>query len=540
LLAERIEAAGKPVGTPRPALVPAARTGDTPLSFAQQRLWFLDRLQPGSAFYNLPAAVRLDGALDVESLRCALSELLRRHEVLRSTFHDDGNGPVQRVSSVAEIALELEDLTGLPVEDREAESRRLADAEARRPFDLERGPLVRATLLKLEAQRHVLLLTLHHILADGWSLEVLVREVSALYGAYTEDKPSPLPELTLQYADYAIWQRTWLDGGVRASQLEYWQKQLSRLPPLLEMPTDRPRPPMQSFRGTTYTTVLPRELVDGIQALAQREGATSFMVLLAAFQAVLHRYTGQTDFAIGTDIANRHQMETEGLIGFFVNQLVLRTRLDGTLSFRELLTRARETTLEASAHQDLPFEELVHALNPERSLAHAPLFQLKLTYQDAVALEQVELPGLLWSRVPAEAGTTKVDLTLSVTRTPKGLECRTEYSTDLFDERTVRALMGHLSTLLSAALERPETPVRDLPLLGTSERQQLLVVWNRTDAPYAHEQTVHGLFSEAAARTPDAVAVYSGDRTLTFGELERRANQLAHHLRSLGVGPEVR
>ncbi|MBZ4423048.1 non-ribosomal peptide synthase/polyketide synthase, partial [Myxococcus sp. RHST-1-4] len=540
LLAERIEAAGRPVGTPRPALVPVPRTGDAPLSFAQQRLWFLDRLRPDSAFYNLPAAVRLDGALNVEALERALSELVRRHEVLRSTFHDPGTGPVQRVSPEARVALERMDLSGLPEAEREAEARRLANVEARRPFNLERGPVLRASLLKLDARRHVLLLTLHHIVTDGWSLEVLVREVSALYGAFSEGRPSPLPALPLQYADYAVWQRTWLDSGVRESQLDYWRKQLARLPPLLEMPTDRPRPPIQNFRGTTYTTVLPRALVDGVQALGQREGATPFMVLLAAFQTVLHRYTGQSDFAIGTDIANRHQVETEGLIGFFVNQLVLRTRLEGSLSFRELLARARETMLEASAHQDLPFEELVSALNPERSLAHSPLFQLKLTYQDAVALEQVELPGLLWSRVPAEAGTTKVDLTLSVTRTPKGLECRCEYSTDLFDERTVRALMGHLSTVLAAALERPETPVRDLPLLGAEERRQVLVDWNRTEVAYPTGATVHGLFSAAAARTPEAVAVVAGEHTLTFGELERRSNQLAHHLRSLGVGPEVR
>ncbi|MFY0528921.1 amino acid adenylation domain-containing protein [Archangium gephyra] len=523
----------------RPPVLPEPRTAPLPLSFAQQRLWFLDQLQPGSAFYNVPAMVRMEGHLDAEVLERGLREVIRRHEVLRSTFHASPEGPVQVVAPAPEQVLARVDLREVPAGAREDEVRRLALAEATRPFDLGRGPLVRCTLLRLEDSVHVVLLTLHHIVSDGWSMGLLIREVGALYGAFLAGQPSPLPELPVQYADHAVWQRRWLRGEVMETQLSWWKQQLEGAPAVLELPSDRPRPAVQTFQGALLSTQFSPQLAGEIRQLAEREGCTPFMVLMAAFQALLFRYTGQTDVLVGTDIANRHHAETEGLIGFFVNQLVLRGRPSGALSFRELLAQVRETSLGAYAHQDLPFEELVKAVNPERSLAHSPLFQVKLILQNArdVALE---LPGLTLRSEGKDSGAAKFDLTVVFTDSSDGLSCVCEYSTDLFDEGTVARLQGHLRTVLEGAVAAPEQRLSVLPLLTAEERRQVLVEWNGNRGEVAPPGLcAHEIFAAQAARTPDAVAISFAERQLTYAQLDRRANQVARHLRTLGVGPDM-
>ncbi|HZI14351.1 MAG TPA: condensation domain-containing protein, partial [Myxococcus sp.] len=464
-LASRVEAL---TGTARgaslaPPLRPVPRTGPLPLSFAQQRLWFLDRLEPGSPFFNMPAALWLEGTLDTGAMERALTELVRRHEVLRTTFQPDASGPVQVIHPSAPVPLPVVDLAMLPADTREDEARRLALEDARRPFDLARGPLLRATLLRVSSARHLLLLNLHHIVSDGWSMGVLVRETAALYAAFREGQASPLPELSVQYADYSAWQRGWLQGEALETQLSWWREHLFGAPPALALPTDFPRPAVPGLRGATLTRMLPRELAESLHALCRREGTTLFMALLAGFQVVLSRHSGQEDFVVGTDIANRNRAETEGLIGFFINQLALRARLDGAPSFRELLGRVKDATLGAYAHQDLPFEELVKALNPDRGQGHAPLFQVKLVLQNQPATE-LELPGLTLRGEPVEVGTSRLDLTLSVAETPEGLACGCEYRTDLFEAATIDRLMRHLGTVLQAAAAHPEAPLSALPL----------------------------------------------------------------------------
>ncbi|MBZ4423313.1 non-ribosomal peptide synthetase, partial [Myxococcus sp. RHSTA-1-4] len=536
-LAARVDALARDSGTTAlaPPLVPVPRTGPLPLSFAQQRLWFLDRLEPGSPFYNMPSVLWLDGALDVGALERSLTELVRRHEVLRTTFAD---GPVQVIHPPPHLSLPVVDLSSLPEASREDEARRLAREEARRPFDLTRGPLLRATLLRLGDTRHLLVLVLHHVVSDGWSMDVLVRESAALYAAFREGRASPLPELPVQYADYAAWQRGWLQGDALESQLSWWREHLAGAPPLLELPTDFPRPATQGFRGASHTRVLPRSLADSLQALSRREGTTLFMALLAGFEAVLSRYSGQEDFVVGTDIANRNRAETEGLIGFFINQLALRARLEGDPTFRELLASVRRTTLGAYAHQDLPFEELVKALNPERDQGHAPLFQVKLVLQNQPG-SRLEMPGLTLRTEAVAAGTSRLDLTLSVTETARGLECECEYRTDLFTADTIDRMVRHLGTVLEAAAARPESRLSTLPLLSEDEQRQVLVEWNATGHGFPRESCAHHLFEAQAARTPDAMAVRFEGQALTYAQLDAKANRLAHHLRALGVRQEV-
>jgi amino acid adenylation domain-containing protein/non-ribosomal peptide synthase protein (TIGR01720 family) len=533
-LAARVEAlAGSSVQAP--PLVPVPRTGALPLSFAQQRLWFLDRLEPGSAFYNMPVVLWLEGTLDVGALERGLTELVRRHEVLRTTFQD---GPVQVIHAPAPVSLPVVDLTPLPENAREAEARRLAYEEARRPFDLTRGPLLRASLVRVSESRHLLLVMMHHIVSDGWSMGVLVRESAMLYAAFREGRAPELPALPVQYADYALWQREWLQGEALEAQLSWWSEHLAGAPPVLEVPTDFPRPAVQGRQGAMLTRVLPRELATSLQALCRREGATLFMALLAGFEVVLSRHSGQEDFVVGTDIANRNRAETEGLIGFFINQLAIRARLEGDPSFHELLGRVRRATLGAYAHQDVPFEEVVRALNPARSQGHAPLFQVKLVLQNQPVTE-LTVPGLTLRGEPVDAGTSRLDLTLSMAETARGLECACEYRTDLFTEETVDRLVRHLGTVLEAAAARPEARVSMLSLLSSEERRQVLVEWNATEQDFPRDACAHHLFAAQAARTPDAVALRFEGQSLTYATLEARANQLAHHLRALGVRPDV-
>ncbi len=539
-LAERIdrlreEGAGL---QPPPILRGGEREG--PLSFAQERLWFLERLDPGTAFYNVPFALRLTGALDVGALAAALQEIVRRHEALRTTFGriDGRDGrPWQRVSPPGGVPVPEIDLTGLPVELREPEAGRRLRVEAFRPFDLERGPLLRVLLTRLGAEERQAFLNVHHLVADGWSIGVLVRGGSA-----PSTLERDLPELPVQYLDFAAWQRGWLEGEVLRSHIEYWRERLRGARTVLDLPSDRPRPPVQTFRGTVRPLALPAALVGTLAGLGRRQGATLFMTLLAAWQAVLYRYTGQDDILVGSPVAGRDRRELEGLIGLFVNTVVLRGELadaDGReVTFAGLLERIRATALGAFAHQDLPFERLVDELRVERSLARHPVFQTVFAFNNT-PWEGLSLPGVTLEPLTVESGTTKVDLLLALAEGTAGLEGGWEYSTDLFDAGTIDRMTGHLRTLLEGAAVDPSRRLGDLPLLSDPERHQALVEWNDTAEPY-DPGGLGDLFAAAAARFPDHDAVVFEGRSLTYAGLSARAERLAETLRALGVGPEER
>ncbi|WPB76076.1 amino acid adenylation domain-containing protein [Archangium violaceum] len=540
-LAAKVDAArGTAQARPADVMARISREGALPVSFAQQRLWFLDQLEPGSPLYNIPSAMQLEGALDVAALARAMAELVHRHESLRTTFVSRNGEPGATLVPSLELSLEQVDLSALPEAERGAETRRQIQQEALRPFDLSRGPLLRAKLLRLAEREHVLVLVMHHIVSDGWSLGVLVQEVAALYEAFSQGKPSPLPELAVQYLDFAAWQREHLQGPALERQLAWWCQQLEGVPHILELPTDKPRPPAQSYRGSHVTHLMPRELAEAIRTLGQKEGATTFMVLLAAFQALLHRYSGQEDFAVGSPIAGRTRPESEGLIGLFVNTLVLRARPAAHLSFRELLAQVRESTLGAFAHQDLPSDKLVEALRPERDLSRPPLFQVLFAVQNT-PMPELHTPGLVLRNLEVANQTCQFDLHLEVYETSQGLSLLLMYNTDLYEQETVKRLLGHLRTLLEEAIARPEQRLAELPLLTAQERQQLLVEWNDNRIPFAsREATLPGLFRAQVERSPDAEALYFEGHSVTYRELGRRTRALAHQLRRLGVGPEQR
>ncbi len=537
-MARRIEAASRAVpGLQAPSMHPMPRDRVIPLSLAQERLWFLDQLQPGSAAYNIPAALRLQGLLNVVALEQSLSAIRRRHEILHTSFPAEDGRPVQAIARALPWTLPMVDLQGVPEQAQEAQVCMLACAEAQRPFDLAQGPLWRTTLLRLAAEEHVLLLTMHHIISDGWSQGVFWRELGGLYEAFAMGKPSSLPELSIQYADFASWQRQWLQGDVLDSQLAYWKQQLAGIS-MLQLPTERPRPAVQTFRGARHPVLFSQTLLQALKGLSQRHGVTLFMTLLATFQALLHRYTGQDDIVVGSFIANRNWLETEGLIGFFVNTLVLRTDLSGHPSFRELLGRVREVTLGAYSHQDLSYEKLVEELRPPRDLSRNPLFQVLFTLRNAPR-QTPELAGLTLSFLEVYTETAKFDLTLELGETPEGLRGWFEYRTDLFDAATIARMARHFHILLEGILADPEARVATLPLLPADERRRLLVEWNDTAADYLQDKCIQELFEDQVARTPNAVAVVCEGAHLTYHELNRRANLVAHHLRGLGVGPEV-
>ncbi|RKH44041.1 amino acid adenylation domain-containing protein [Corallococcus sp. AB050B] len=517
-----------------PPVVPVPRDGLLPLSFGQQRMWFIEQLTPGGISYNVPYFARLTGALDVPALERALAVLVERHEALRTTFAVVDGQPVQRIAPSLSLPLHVESLEALPPSEREQALRHLAEAEARVPFDLGAGPLVRVRLLRLSETEHVLLLMLHHICCDGWSLTVMERELQALYAAFRAGTEPTLPALPVQYADHAVWQRQWLQGEHLQQQVEWWRGELSGAPAALDLPTDRPRPAAQSTRGAVYRHALPPELGKALEALCRRQGVTLFMALLGGMQLLLSRLSGQDDIVIGSPISGRTRQEVEPLIGFFINTLPLRVRGEGSLGFGELLRRVRKTCLDAYAHQEVPFEQLVDALQPERDLSRPPLFQVFFTLQHS-AVPALELEGLKTSELDFEPGVSRMDLTVFLRETPEGLVGLWEYSTDLFDAATVARFAEHYSRLLEAAVAEPERPVATLPLLTALERQRLLDQGTGAAVPYPRDASLPALFAQQAARTPDAVAVESGGQRLTYAELEARANQLAHHLRGLGV-----
>jgi amino acid adenylation domain-containing protein len=513
------------------------RTGNLPLSFAQERLWFLDQWEPESPYYNIPMAVRIRGDLDVQLLRQTLAEITRRHESLRTMFAAVDGKPTQLISDEVDLSLPIVDLSELDEDRRESEATRMVRDEVQQPFDLARGPLFRCRLLRLSAGNHVLTFTIHHIVSDAWSIGVMIREIAALYEAFSADRPSPLESLPIQYVDYAAWQRRWLQGDVLQEQLQYWERCLEGMP-TLELPTDRPRPPMQTFRGATLPFTWSRELLDGLTSLSRRRETTLFMTLLAGFQVLLARYSGQQDVGVGTPIAGRSREELEGLIGFFVNTLVLRTRLEDDPTVAELLTRVRETVVGAFAHQDIPFEMLVQRLQPQRDTSRSPLFQVMLVSLDMPGAE-VEAAGLTVTPLETTTKTSKFDLTVYYEETAEGIRGRVEYNTDLFDLTTIERMTENFRQLLEAVVDDPTQRVSKLSLLSEQERRRLLIDWNATDLSYPRQECVHELFAERAAAQPDAIAVVFGDNRLTYRQLDEQSNQLAQHLRSLGVGPDV-
>jgi amino acid adenylation domain-containing protein/FkbM family methyltransferase len=556
-LQRKRSAAGAAAGA---AIARRAAPGPAPLSFAQERLWFLAQLEPGSPLYNVSAAVRLRGRLDAAVLERSLAEVVRRHEILRTTFQVEKGEPVQVAAPAVRLAMPVHDLSALPAAERQARALRLATEEARQPFDLARGPLLRTLLLRLGGAEHLLVVSLHHAVADGGSMEVLVREVGRLAESFAAGRPSPLPELPIQYGDYAAWQRQAAWQSALGPQLAYWTEQLAGAPPLLELPGDRPRPRRSSFRGGRRSRSLRPALAAQLQALARRADATLFMTLLAAFQVLLFRTSDQVDLAVGTPVDNRGRVEVEGLIGFFVNTLVLRTRMRPEQPFPALLAAVRATVLAAHAHQDLPLEKLVETLRPERRASHQPLFQVAFELQAALAGEA--LPGLRMDLVELDTGTAKFDLTLFVRQGDRGgLTATLEYSSDLFEPATAQRLLGHLESLLAGIVAAGSDTaagsdvapgsdiagpagagraVAELPLLDAAERAQLLVEWADTGREIPRQAAVDQLFAAQAGRRPQAVAVeYDGER-LSYRQLDRAANRLAHHLLARGAGPGTR
>jgi hypothetical protein len=486
--------------------IPRLPASSAPLSFAQQRIWFLNQLEPASPAYNLRTAVRLVGRLDVALLERSLNAIVQRHEALRTTFLSVNGQPQQVIAPTLSISLPVVTLDHLPLAERDAQllERQLQDTE--QPFDLEHGPLLRTSLLRLGAEEHVLLLTMHHIISDGWSQGVQLHELAALYAAFAHGKPSPLPELPIQYADYVLWQRDWLQGSILDEQLVYWKTQLEPLPHVLDLSTDRPRPVVATSHGAWAYFTVSASLLDQLKNMSRREGVTLFMTLLATFDLLLYRYTGQCDLVVGSPVAGRTRSELEGLIGCFVNMLALRTQLDEDPPVRELLQRVRTVTLGAYGHQDLPFEKLVEELQVARDLSRNPIFQVMLALQNT-PMPALQGPGLTLEPMEVNSTSSTLDLSWYLREQMHELQIRVEYNTDLFDAATIMRMLGHFQTLLNGIVAAPGQRLADLPLLTDRERRQLLDEWNATQSEYPHDQCIHQLFEAQVARTPDAIMV---------------------------------
>ena len=520
-----------------PPIVPVPRRGELPLSFAQQRLWFLDQLEPGSALYNIPTAVRLKGRVNTQALEKSLNEVVRRHEVLRTNFPMVDGHARQVVVPELHLCLEEIDLGRLPVETRQSEASHIAAIEAQHPFDLSRCPLVRALLLRVAENECILLLTLHHIVADGWSMDVLIREIAGAYNAYNAGGVPLWKDLSIQYADYAIWQNKWIQGDFLEKQLEYWTEQLRGSPPMLDLPTDHPRPGVQSFRGARYEFAINESIFRGVRAVSREAGVTPFMALLAAFQVLLSRYCGQEDISVGIPIANRNRVEVEDLIGFFVNTLVLRSNLSGNPTLRETLHRVREVALGAYAHQDVPFEKIVDRLQPERALGHSPLFQVMFTFQPAQSVA-CTLDGLTLEPLEPDTGTAKFDIVLFLVEEGEQISGYCEFCTDLFTRRTIERMMGHYLVILERMISGLDRRIGSFSLLRDDEAMQILGDWN-TDGEACPERCLHHLFEEQASRSPDAYALDFDGMQVTYSELNEKADRLARQLKKMGVKGET-
>lgn len=514
------------------------RPADEParLSFAQERLWFLNQLDPTSTAYNMHHAFRLRGPLDAAALEQAINVVIARHDILRTVFVTTAGKVTQRILSEIHLALDQVDLSSHPTIDQEVEVQHCAVDAARHRFDLTNGPLIYIGLLRLAADNHALFISLHHIISDEWSNDIFWKELRTAYESIINGRTPTLAELPVQYADYAYWQRQWLNESLIQKQLAYWKMQLAGEQSLIQLPTDRPRPVAQSYRGAMRSVMLPERIIPMLDALCRQAGATPFMVVLAAFQVLLYRYTGQTQINIGTPIANRNRPEIESLIGLFLNTLVLRADLSDNPSFTTVLAQAKDTALNAYANADLPFEKLVDELHPRRDLSYNPLFQVMLVYQEE-GTAQHDLPGVTAQVIPVDGGVAKFDLTLFVTRRAEGIQLALEYASDLFEAATIDRMLDHTGTLLTAALTNPDQPIRLLPLMSVAEQQQILADWNATQADFPREQRIHDLIEAWVDQTPTAPAVTYERDTLTYAQLDMRANQLAHHLIGLGVKP---
>jgi aspartate racemase len=519
------------------SLLPVERTDTLRLSFAQERLWFLYHLFPEIPFYNIPLIMRLAGVMDITALQKSLQALIDRHESLRTCFPTIDDQPVQVIRDDCLVLLLEHNLKDLPEAERETAAAKVIEEEILRPFDLTHGPVIRAALIRIADQDHILVITLHHIVTDAWSRSIIHRDLAALYNAHVLQQTPTLPALPIQYVDFAHWQRQWLTGEVLEDQLRYWRTRLAEVS-TLRLPMDRPRPPVQTHSGASYTFQLSKSLTQGLQALSRQSKVTPATTLLAAFQALLGRYTGQTDIAVGTPIANRTRPELENLVGFFVNSLVMRTDLSGDPTFRDLLDRVHSVALEAYEHQDLPFEQLVAELQPERDFSRNPLFQVVFAFQN-VPREEAALHGLTIRPMAKNITTTRVDLECFVGEWNEELHVALVFNTDLFDRETIERFGTHFLKVLTEVARDPDQRISDVQVLTDAERQQMLIDWNDTSSKYPRDRCVHQLFEQQVEQSPDAVAVIYGDQKLTYRQLNVRANQLARYLNKLGVGPEV-
>ena len=524
------------------AIKPREQEGNSPpLSFAQQRLWFIEKAGLSGNAYNMPLTLHLVGELDEVAIQQSLNQIIARHETLRTTFGSLNDTAVQIIASVLELELGKKDLSGLTPSQQKAQLQQLLQTENERLFNLEVEPPIRAVLFELGATEHILLVTLHHIASDGWSLTVLARELSAHYTATVQKQPSPLPELPIQYADFAVWQRNYLQGQTLQTQLDYWKQKLQGLPQL-QLPTDHPRPAVESFNGAGLSINLPTSLSSKLTQLTQQQGVTLFMTLLAAFKVLLYRYTAQEQIAVGSPIANRNRSEIEGLIGFFVNSLVMYTDLSGQPNFLEVLNRVKQTALEAYSHQDLPFEKIVEELQPERSLSQNPLFKVMFAVQQSeVAKPSFSLPNLEvgWYQEAGAEMTVRFDLELHLWPVGDEILGLCAYNRDLFEAETIQRMLSHYQNLLSAVVENPNQPITLLPLMSPTEQQQLLVAWNNTKTEYPTDKCIHELFEAQVEKKPSALAIVFEEQKLTYSQLNSKANQLAHYLQQLGVQPQM-
>ncbi|MFZ0538614.1 MAG: condensation domain-containing protein, partial [Candidatus Sulfotelmatobacter sp.] len=506
-----------------------------PASFAQQRLWFLDQLDPETAAYNLPRAFRITGPLDVDILKQAFQMVVGRHSSLRTVFDSVDGEARQIVLSDVEVEIPVIDLAGIPTAERESEALRIASEEGKKPFDLSEGPLLRPMLVRLDPEKHFLVLVIHHIITDGWSIALLFREVTKIYAALTKNETPVLPELTLQYAEYAQWQREYMSGELLKGEIEHWKHKLAGAQTLLDLPTDHPRPSSYSWHGATEEISLDGSILAKLKGLAQAESSTLFMLTMAAFQALLWRYTNQESILIGTPIAGRSEIEIENMIGLFVNTLVFRADFTHGLSFRELVRQTRSFALESYNHQDVPFEKLVEELIPQRSLETHPLFQVMFTFQN-IPKQVFEIPGLRIKEMGFEAGIAKFDLSAEVWENDE-FHCQIEYNTDLFEQSTIRRMLAHFETLLSTVVENPDLTVAQIPIMSTEERQQVLVDWNQTAADYPRDLPLHRAFEEQVEARPGATALLFEGKKWSYREVNDRANRLARRLIESGVGP---
>ncbi len=519
-------------------ITPLPRTKPLPLSFGQQRFWFMEELNGENSHYNIFQAFKFTGNLNQTALQKAFQTLVNRHETLRTSFQTLEGSPVQVISPQLEINLPVINLQGMSEPDQEVKVQGLAIAESQKPFNLSQLPLIRVTLIQLQDQIHLLFLTVHHIISDGWSGELLIKEISLLYQAYLENKPNPLPDLPIQYVDFASWQRQWLTGAKLESHLSYWRSHLENSPTLLNLPTDRERPMETSYQGNSQTFVINSFLTQELKRLSNKSKVTLFVTLLSAFAILLNRYSFEEDLIIGTPIANRTRPEIESLIGFFVNTLALRIKINNQPIFSELLHQVRQIAFEAYRHQDLPFEKLIEELQPERSLNYHPLFQVMFVLQNQ-AVSEWNLPNLTRSQVKFPSQTSQFDLTLSLKEKKGQLEGVWVYNTDLFDADRIERMTGHFKTLLEGIVNNPEAKITHLPILTSEEKQKMLIDWNNTKADYPKDKCIHQLFEEQVIKTPHNIALVCEDKQLSYQELNEKANQLAHYLQKLGVKPEV-